>query len=83
MKIARCEKCGGYAPEGFILCPSCMSESGEEAASAAMELLNVINIISIGDTNANRRAAIESILIIKSRLEGNAFETKEKTQTPP
>lgn len=76
MTIVYCEKCGGYTPEGFSLCPACMRESGADEADVknASELLDVINIFNMGDTAASRNAAIESILRIKSRLEENRNE---------
>lgn len=81
MNIVYCTKCGGYTPEGFILCPSCMSDAGadENEVSAAAEVLDIANIINMGETDASQRAAIESILKIKIRLEGTILEEKEKT----
>jgi len=72
MTIKYCEKCGGYTPEGFALCPPCMKLAGAEDSEVqtVAELLDVVNIINIGDTDASRRAAIESILKIKNRIEG-------------
>ena len=72
MNIAYCQQCGGYTPEGFSLCPPCMRGAGaeEKEVSAAAELMDIVNIINIGETDASQRAAIESILNIKSRLEG-------------
>lgn len=69
MNIVYCEKCGGYAPEGYALCPSCMREAGagEREVQAAAELMDIVNIINMGDTDASRRAAIESILRIAER----------------
>lgn len=85
MTIKYCEKCGGYTPEEFALCPSCMREAGaeENEVKAATEILDIVNIINLGDTDASQRAAIESILKIKNRLEGISLEEKEKAQAPP
>ena len=82
MKIVRCNKCGGNAPEGFILCPPCMRQAGagEIEVNAAAELMDIANIINIGDTDKSHRAAINSILSIKSRLEGSTVEKEEKKQ---
>ena len=85
MKIVHCEKCGGRTPEGFTLCPPCMreAEADENEVSAAVEILDIANIINIGETDASQRAAIESMLKIKKRLEVNAYEEKAKEKTPP
>lgn len=81
MTITYCEKCGGYAPKGFALCPPCMRKAGadENEVRAAAEILDIVNIINIGDTEASQRAAIESILKTKNRLERKTVEAKEKT----
>lgn len=81
MNIAHCNKCGGYTPEDFILCPSCMREAGagENVVNAAVEVLEIASIINMGDTDASQCVAIESILKIKNRLEGITLEEKEKT----
>lgn len=80
MNIVYCEQCGGYTPEGFALCPPCMRKAGadEREVKTVSELLEVVNVINIGDTDISRKAAIESILNIKNRLEGQAYEEKEK-----
>ena len=80
MKITYCEKCGAYTPGGFNLCPPCMraAGAGETEIKVAAELLDVANIVNMGDTDASQRAAIESILNIKNRLEGADVEKKAK-----
>ena len=72
MNLTYCEKCGALAPEGFNLCPPCMRDGGadENEVQTAAELLDISNIVNMGDTETSQRAAIESILNIKSRLEG-------------
>jgi len=42
----------------------------ENEVQTAAELLDISNIVNMGDTETSQRAAIESILNIKSRLEG-------------
>lgn len=71
MKIMRCEKCGNGTPEGFNLCPKCMAEAGagQTEVEAVTGLLEVLSVINIGDTGANKEAAIESILNITKKLE--------------
>ena len=82
MIIVCCEKCGGYTPEGFALCPACMRESGadEREVQAVSDLLEVVSVLNMGDTDASRKSAIESILNIKNRLERNSDEEKTETQ---
>jgi hypothetical protein len=41
--------------------------AGEREVQAAAELMDIVNIINMGDTDASRRAAIESILRIAER----------------
>lgn len=62
-----------------------MREAGENAneANPATEVLEIATIFNMGDTNASQCAAIESILKIKNRLEGNDVEEKEKAQALP
>lgn len=85
MTITYCEKCGGYAPKGFALCPPCMRKAGadENEVRAAAEILDIVNIINIGNTEASQRAAIESIIKTKNRLERKTVETKENAQAQP
>ena len=52
--------------------------AGEYEISAAAEIMDLANIINMRDTDASRTAAVESILNIKSRLEGNAVAENEK-----
>lgn len=75
MNLVYCEQCGGYTPEGYALCPSCMRKAGagEKEVQAAAEVLELVNIINIGDTDASRKTAIESILKITKRLGGESF----------
>lgn len=84
MRIIHCAQCGGKTPEGFSLCPDCMSRTGagEAEVAAAMEILEIASIINMGDTDASRRAAIESIMKIKNRLEEADHAEKEKEQAP-
>lgn len=51
----------------------------ENEVRAAEEILDIVNIINIGDTEASQRAAIESIIKTKKRLERKTVEAKEKT----
>ena len=78
MTIKYCEKCRGYTPEGFALCPPCMKAAGANAdeIQTVTKLLEVVNVINIGDTDISRRAAVESILKIKNRLEERAYAEK-------
>jgi len=80
VKTAYCEKCGAGTPEGFSLCPPCMqgAGAGENEVTAAAELMDIVNILNIADTDASQRAAIESILNIKNRLEEADRAKKEK-----
>jgi len=82
MKITHCVKCGGDTPEGLTLCPPCMRQggAGENEVSAAAELLDIASVINIGDTGKSQYAAINSILKIKSRLEGATVEKEKKEQ---
>lgn len=82
MNIVHCEKCGGYTPEGFALCPACIREAGagEEEAKAVEDLLEVVNVLNIGDTEESRKAAIQSILNIAGKLEGKAHEAETEKE---
>ncbi len=74
MNLVYCEKCRGYTPEGFALCPACMREAGagEAEVEVAERVLEVVNVLNIGGTEASRRG-IESILKIAKRLEVEAL----------
>ena len=65
---ARCLNCGAEIPSGFEICPECMHEAGvnSDAASVVQCMENILNI---GETGKSQRAAIESILNVKYRLE--------------
>lgn len=65
---ARCLNCGAEIPSGFEICPECMHEAGVNSDAAAV-VQCMENILNIGETGKSQRAAIESILKIKYRLE--------------
>ena len=65
---ARCLNCGAEIPSGFEICPECMHEAGVSPGTAAV-VQCMENILNIGETGKSQRAAIESILKIKYRLE--------------
>jgi RNA polymerase subunit RPABC4/transcription elongation factor Spt4 len=72
MNVVYCQNCGGYTPEGYILCPTCMREDGadEKDVISVMKLLEIINILNMGNTGKALRLGIESIINIAERREG-------------
>lgn len=72
MKFGKCINCGEPVPKDMELCPSCMEKAGAgpEEVEAAEELRDIANILNItADTDANIKAAMQSILNIANRLE--------------